>query len=256
MKVSDRLTDIAELVLQSGLEMASSELVAKHGWPCCRHDGKSRKAGFTIVAYGKLGGLELGYGSDLDLVFLHDSSGDSQQSDGTRPLDNPTFFVRLTQRIIHILTMSTSSGALYEVDTRLRPSGKSGLLVSSLAAFDRYQREDAWTWEHQALSRGRAVAGNGTMKSAFEALRNHVLTNYVHRKTLRDDVVQMRQRMRAESSKGTEELFDIKQDTGGVTDIEFIVQYLVLKEASRQADLLTFSDNIRQLESLAKFGIL
>ena len=256
MKVSDRLTDIAELVLQSGLEMASSELVAKHGWPCCRHDGKSRKAGFTIVAYGKLGGLELGYGSDLDLVFLHDSSGDSQQSDGTRPLDNPTFFVRLTQRIIHILTMSTSSGALYEVDTRLRPSGKSGLLVSSLAAFDRYQREDAWTWEHQALSRGRAVAGNGTMKSAFEALRNHVLTKYVHRKTLRDDVVQMRQRMRAESSKGTEELFDIKQDTGGVTDIEFIVQYLVLKEASRQADLLTFSDNIRQLESLAKFGIL
>ena len=256
MKVSDRLTDIAELVLQAGLDLASSELTTQYGWPCCLHEGKTREAQFMIVAYGKLGGLELGYGSDLDLVFLHDSNGDQQHTDGARQLDNSTFFVRLTQRIIHILTMSTSSGALYEVDTRLRPSGKSGLLVSSLSAFERYQRDDAWTWEHQALSRGRAVAGSESMRAVFESLRKRILTEYVRWETLRDDVVQMRQRMRAELGKGTEELFDIKQDAGGVTDIEFIVQYLVLKEARREVALLHFSDNIRQLESLAKFGIL
>ena len=256
MKVSDRLTDIAELVLQSALDLASSELTAQYGWPGCLDEGKTREAQFAIVAYGKLGGLELGYGSDLDLVFLHDSTGDRQHTDGAKQLDNSTFFVRLTQRIIHILTMSTSSGALYEVDTRLRPSGQSGLLVSSLLAFDRYQREDAWTWEHQALSRGRAVAGSDAMRTAVESLRKRTLTQYVHWETLRDEVVQMRQRMRAELGKGTAELFDIKQDAGGVADIEFIVQYLVLKEARRQVELLRFSDNIRQLESLAKFGIL
>jgi glutamate-ammonia-ligase adenylyltransferase len=256
MKVSDRLTDIAELVLQSGLDLASSELTAQYGWPGCLDEGKTREAQFAIVAYGKLGGLELGYGSDLDLVFLHDSTGDRQHTDGAKQLDNSTFFVRLTQRIIHILTMSTSSGALYEVDTRLRPSGQSGLLVSSLSAFDRYQREDAWTWEHQALLRGRVVAGSDTIRTAVESLRKRILTQYVHWKTLRDDVVEMRQRMRAELGKGTAELFDIKQDAGGVTDIEFIVQYLVLKEARQQVELLRFSDNIRQLESLAKFGIL
>jgi glutamate-ammonia-ligase adenylyltransferase len=256
MKVSDRLTDIAELVLQAGLDMAASELTAQYGWPCCLHEGKTREAQFVIVAYGKLGGLELGYGSDLDLVFLHDSGGDRQYTDGARQLDNSTFFVRLTRRIIHILTMSTSSGALYEVDTRLRPSGKSGLLVSSMSAFERYQCDDAWTWEHQALSRGRAVAGSETMRAVFESLRKRILTEYVRWETLRDDVVQMRQRMRTELGKGTAELFDIKQDEGGVTDIEFIVQYLVLMEARRQVELLRFSDNIRQLESLAKFGIL
>jgi glutamate-ammonia-ligase adenylyltransferase len=256
MKVSDRLTDIAELVLQTALDMAWSELTAQYGRPVCLDDGTSRDAQFAIVAYGKLGGLELGYGSDLDLVFLHDSAGDRQYTDGGKQLDNPTFFVRLTRRIIHILTMSTSSGGLYEVDTRLRPSGKSGLLVSSVSAFERYQREDAWTWEHQALTRGRAVAGSDSMRSTFESMRLRILTQYVHWETLHDDVVEMRRRMRGELGKGTAELFDLKQDMGGVTDIEFIVQYLVLKEARRQAELLRFSDNIRQLESLAKFGIL
>jgi glutamate-ammonia-ligase adenylyltransferase len=256
MKVSDRLTDIAELVLQSALEMALSELTARHGRPVCTNNGQTRDAQFTIVAYGKLGGLELGYGSDLDLVFLHDSSGENQHTDGSKQLDNPTFFVRLTRRIIHILTMSTSTGGLYEVDTRLRPSGNSGLLVSSLAAFDRYQREDAWTWEHQALCRGRAVAGSEAMKSAFETLRLRVLTEYIHRDTLREDVIEMRRRMREELGKGTADLFDLKQDEGGVADIEFIVQYLLLRESRGAVELLRYSDNIRQLESLARAGLL
>ncbi|MEZ5565653.1 MAG: bifunctional [glutamate--ammonia ligase]-adenylyl-L-tyrosine phosphorylase/[glutamate--ammonia-ligase] adenylyltransferase [Gammaproteobacteria bacterium] len=256
MKVSDRLTDIAELVLESALSLAWEELVARYGVPCCVVDGKSRPANFAIVAYGKLGGLELGYGSDLDLVFVNDSQGDQEQTDGAQPIDNSMFFVRLTRRIISILTMHTTSGKLYEVDIRLRPSGESGLLVSSLSALDVYQRQDAWTWEHQALLRSRAVAGDSSVKAAFERLRVHALTHYVREEKLAAEVVAMRRRMRDELSRGTAELMDVKQDPGGITDIEFLVQYLVLREASRIPDLVHWSDNIRQLESLAVHGIL
>jgi glutamate-ammonia-ligase adenylyltransferase len=203
-----------------------------------------------------LGGLELGYGSDLDLVFLHDSTGEAQNTDGEKSLDNSVFFVRLTRRIINILTSPTSSGNLYEVDTRLRPSGKSGLLVSSLSAFDRYQREDAWTWEHQALLRGRIVAGPDLMRSSFDDLRSRILTRYVHQDSLKTDVMEMRERMRRESGQGNAEFFDLKQDVGGVTDIEFIVQYLVLREAQNNSDLIRYSDNIRQLEALSKSDVL
>ncbi|MEQ1801810.1 MAG: bifunctional [glutamate--ammonia ligase]-adenylyl-L-tyrosine phosphorylase/[glutamate--ammonia-ligase] adenylyltransferase [Gammaproteobacteria bacterium] len=256
MKVSDRLTDVAELVLEAALALAWQELVARHGEPRCTADGAVRPARFAIVAYGKLGGLELGYGSDLDLVFLNDSDGEQQQTDGAQPLDNAVFFSRLTRRIISILTMHTTSGKLYEVDIRLRPSGQSGLLVSSLKAFDLYQRQDAWTWEHQALLRSRAVAGDSGVKAAFEQLRIKALTTYVRRENLAQEVADMRQRMRDELSKGTPELLDVKQDPGGITDIEFLVQYLVLREAGRFPDLVRWSDNIRQLEALAAHGIL
>jgi len=256
MKVSDRLTDIAELVLEAALALAWQELVARHGEPRCLVEGVARPARFAIVAYGKLGGLELGYGSDLDLVFLNDSEGEQQQTDGTQPLDNAVFFSRLTRRVISILTMHTTSGKLYEVDIRLRPSGQSGLLVSSLTAFDLYQRQDAWTWEHQALLRSRAVAGDNGVRAAFEKLRVKALTTYVRRENLAKEVADMRQRMRDELSKGTPELLDVKQDPGGITDIEFLVQYLVLREAWRYPDLVRWSDNIRQLEALGAHGIL
>lgn len=256
MKVSDRLTDIAELVLEAALAMAWSELTARHGQPRCEEAGRRRPARFGIVGYGKLGGLELGYGSDLDLVFVHDSTSRRAETDGARPLDNAVFFGRLTRRVIGILTLATPSGSMYEVDTRLRPSGRSGLLVSSLAAFERYQRDDAWTWEHQALLRSRAVAGPPEIRSAYEDLRRQVLLNYVHRERLRDDVVEMRERMRRELSQGDAGRFDIKQDPGGIADIEFIVQYLVLREARRYPDLIDYSDNIRQLEGLARHALL
>jgi len=242
--------------LQAALDLSWFELTEKYGSPSCRDENGLRKVEFAIIAYGKLGGLELGYGSDLDLVFLNDSEGETQHTDGEKQLENPVFLARLTRRIIHILTMATTSGSLYEVDTRLRPSGKSGLLVSSLAAFDRYQLEDAWTWEHQALLRSRAVAGSPAMRQSFEKLRKNVLTNYVRRDTLQKDVTDMRQRMRLELCKGTDELFDLKQDVGGVTDIEFIVQFLVLKEAHNHSELVHFSDNIRQLESLVQYDIM
>ncbi len=256
MQVSDRLTELAELVLGKALQLSWDEVVARHGLPGCEDAGVRRPVGFAIVAYGKLGGLELGYGSDLDLVFVHDSTDAGAHTDGESPLDNSVFFARLVRRLIHKLTVTTTSGRLYEIDTRLRPSGQSGLMVTSLKSFERYQREDAWTWEHQALLRSRSVAGSPAVREQFEVLRRRVLADFVRHERLRDDVVQMRARMRAELGAGTDELFDLKQDRGGITDIEFLVQYLVLKHASGNAPLTEFPDNIRQLDALVHANLL
>ncbi|MCP4276108.1 MAG: bifunctional [glutamate--ammonia ligase]-adenylyl-L-tyrosine phosphorylase/[glutamate--ammonia-ligase] adenylyltransferase [Gammaproteobacteria bacterium] len=256
MKVSDRLTEIAELVLAEALTMSLQELVGRYGKPMCIVDGKNREAGFAIVGYGKLGGLELGYGSDLDIVFMHDSEGESQETEGENALDNAVFFGRLARRITHVLTMPTPTGSLYEVDTRLRPSGKSGLLVTSLVALNAYQKNEAWTWEHQALLRARAVTGSKIVREAFETLRIRVLLEYVKRETLQDEVIKMRSRMRAELNKSNAEEFDIKQGDGGVIDIEFLVQYLVLLYAPTHEGLLQYPDNIRQLEALRDADIL
>jgi len=256
MHVSDRLTDIAELVVQAALDLSLQEMVAKHGQPTCvDHDGP-RPASFAVLGYGKLGGWELGYGSDLDLVFVHDSEGEQQMSDGERPLDNTVYFARLAQRLIHMLTMQTLSGVLYEVDTRLRPSGNSGQMVCSLKAFTKYQKDDAWTWEHQSLLRSRAIAGPESVKEKFDAVRQQALTEFVHFDTLREDVLKMRKRMRGELDKSTETEFHIKQGVGGVIDIEFMVQYLVLENARNNKDLMFWSDNVRQLDALAEAGIM
>ncbi|MGD8853868.1 MAG: bifunctional [glutamate--ammonia ligase]-adenylyl-L-tyrosine phosphorylase/[glutamate--ammonia-ligase] adenylyltransferase, partial [Gammaproteobacteria bacterium] len=170
MVVSDRLTAIAEVTVQKVLSLAWAEMVSRYGTPRCEVAGQARPVAFAIVGYGKLGGIELGYGSDLDLVFLHDSRGSAQHTDGSRPVDNALFFTRLGQRIIHMLETFTPAGVLYEVDMRLRPSGSSGLLVSSLDAFADYQHNEAWTWEHQALLRARAVAGDADLARRFSAV--------------------------------------------------------------------------------------
>jgi glutamate-ammonia-ligase adenylyltransferase len=256
MRVSDRLTETAELVLQGALDGANRELVAIHGTPMCRDGDELRKARFAIVGYGKLGGLELGYGSDLDVVFVHDSTGDEAHTDGEKSLDNTMFFGRLARRIIHILTMPTTSGELYEVDTRLRPSGRSGLLVTSLEALERYQRQEAWTWEHQALLRSRGVAGDETVRKDFERMRERVLVNCVRRDDLATEVSDMRRRMRAELAREPAGEFNLKQGRGGIADIEFIVQYLVLREAGAHAPLLRYPDNVRQLDALSEAGFL
>ena len=256
MRVSDRLTDTAELVLELALAMARSELEAKHGRPLCGDPHELRPAGFAIVGYGKLGGLELGYGSDLDLVFLHDSSGAHQETDGEKPIDNARFFARLAQRLIHFLSIQTSSGRLYEVDTRLRPSGESGPIVSSIESFGRYQRKEAWTWEHQALLRSRSVAGEPGLCAAFERDRIEVLVDHVARETLKDEVAKMRARMRNELSRGSAASFDLKQDPGGLADIEFLIDYWVLANAGEYAELVEYPDNIRQLEALERVGLV
>jgi glutamate-ammonia-ligase adenylyltransferase len=256
MKVSDRLTDIAELVLELALGIATRELRAKHGTPMHGETGASTESSLVVIAYGKLGGLELGYGSDLDLVFLHDSEGAVQESTGPAVIDNQRYFVRLVQRIIHFLSVQTSSGRLYEIDTRLRPSGSSGLLVGSLTSFARYQREEAWTWEHQALLRSRSVAGPEPLRKAFERVRVKTLTRHVDRANLKREVAKMRRRMRRELATGTAELFDIKQDPGGLADIEFLIDYWVLANAGENEALVEYPDNVRQLEALKAAGLV
>jgi glutamate-ammonia-ligase adenylyltransferase len=166
------------------------------------------------------------------------------------------FFLRLGQRAVHLLTMHSAGGRLYEVDMRLRPNGKGGFLMTGIDAFERYQIEDAWTWEHQALLRARAVAGDGELCRRFEEARSRVLGTAVRRDTLRNDVRDMRLRMRRELSEAGPGKFDIKQDAGGIGDIEFLVQYWILAAAGGHPELLTYTDNIRQLEGLARVGLI
>ncbi|MCK5529848.1 MAG: bifunctional [glutamate--ammonia ligase]-adenylyl-L-tyrosine phosphorylase/[glutamate--ammonia-ligase] adenylyltransferase [Halopseudomonas aestusnigri] len=266
MKVSDYLTWMAEAILQQVLMLAWREMVARHGRPA-RADGSRCELDFIIIGYGKVGGIELGHGSDLDLVFIHD--GDPQaDTDGERPIEGSKFFTRLGQRVIHMLNTQTVSGALYEVDMRLRPSGDSGLLVSSLASFSRYQLDEAWTWEHQALVRARALVGCERLAERFQALRAQVLGRQRDEQTLLREVSDMRQKMRDNlGTKATRagttadaftaaQLFDLKQDAGGIVDIEFMVQYAVLAWSCRYPELLRYTDNIRILDELQNAGLI
>ncbi len=250
MVVSDHLTDIAEVVLERTLDLAWEHLVERHGCP----PGSEEEKGFAIIAYGKLGGIELSYGSDLDLVFIH--GGEEWETDGPRPVASAVFYARLAQRIIHILTTQTAGGMLYEVDTRLRPSGASGLLVSGFAAFASYQREKAWTWEHQALVRARPVCGSAALGEAFQRLRREVLSRRREEEALRREVLEMRRKM-YEAHAGKEQgRFYLKQDPGGITDIEFMVQYAVLAWSHAHPELLDYTDNIRILERLGQAELL
>ena len=254
MVVSDHLVDIAEVVLNEVLDLAWSHLESRHGKPTCVVDGETCHPGFAIIAYGKLGGLELGYGSDLDVVFVHDSRGERQVTDGERQVDNNVFFMRLAQRIIHILGATMAGGVLYEVDTRLRPSGRAGLLATSLDAYHEYQREQAWTWEHQALVRARFVAGSKVLGEGFDGIRRELLTRERDPDTLRREVRDMRERMREQKGSKDATAFHIKQDRGGIADIEFMVQYGVLLGAARAPRLLRYTDNIRLLGELSDAG--
>jgi glutamate-ammonia-ligase adenylyltransferase len=256
MVVSDRLTDVAELILDRAMRMAWEQLVAIHGEPTCGGADAPRVAGLAAVGYGKLGGWELGYASDLDLVFLHDSAGDSQQTAGPKVVDNAVFFNRFGQRLVHLLTVHTAAGRLYEVDMRLRPSGKGGLAVTHVSTFEEYQQQEAWTWEHQALLHSRSVAGSPAIRDEFERIRRDVLMNHVRRETLREDVRSMRDRMRAELRRSGEGEFDLKQDPGGIADIEFLAQYWVLRWARDYPPLLRYSDTIRQLESVGSAALV
>jgi glutamate-ammonia-ligase adenylyltransferase len=259
MKVSDYLTWIAEVVLEHVVDVAFANLVSRHGYPG-REDGTTGDKDFAIVGYGKLGGIELGYTSDLDLVFIH--SGDPHLStDGDKSIDNAVFFTRLGQRIVHILNTQTPAGQLYEVDMRLRPSGNSGLLVSSLTAFEKYQLNDAWTWEHQALARARGIAGCTETLEGFEAIRKSILCQQRDRAALRQEVIDMREKMRTALGSPVKpeqesEVFHVKHDNGGIIDIEFMVQYLVLAHASEFPELTRYSDNIRQMEELGRAGVI
>lgn len=255
MKVSDHLTWLAEVLLEQVLQQSWHYLTHKHGFP--ESNGQAaEQPQLAIIGYGKSGGLELGYDSDLDLVFIHnaDTSG---YTNGERSIDNLTFYTRLGQRLIHIITSFTAAGRLYEVDMRLRPSGNSGLLVASLAAFQEYQQKEAWVWEHQALTRARALAGDTTLMTQFENCRKAIISQQRDRAELKQEVVKMREKMRAHlDTGGKENGFDLKQGAGGIIDIEFMVQYLVLAWSHKYPELMQYSDNVRQIEAAAKVGLI
>jgi len=269
MRVSDALTWLAEAVTARVVELAWQQIVARYGRPRGA-DGEALDREFLAVGYGKLGGLELGWGSDLDLVFLHDAplAGETEgDAEGGHVVSNVQFFNRLGQRVIHLLSTRTHTGALYEVDVRLRPSGRSGMLVSSIDSFVDYHAGGAWTWEQQALVRARAVAGSERLRERFHALRAEVLRRERDRCALRAEVAAMRARMlaelrgirerpEAESLQEDVRELDLKQDPGAVVDIEFMVQHLVLGWARAHPELVRYSDNIRILESARAVGIL
>ena len=252
VKVSDRLTWLAEAILRQALAFVWAEMRAQHGRPLCS-DGKP--AGFVVIAYGKFGGIEMGYGSDLDLVFLHDCDAlDAESVGGARALNNGAYFARLAQRLINWLAAQTSAGRAYEVDMQLRPSGNSGLLVTSLKGFAEYQKNSAWTWEHQALSRARAVAGDDALAQVFTDVRREVLMRERDPQKLKKEIVDMRAKMRANLDKSTATQWDVKQGEGGMIEVEFIAQYLVLRDAHKSAAIVEWSDNWRQLDALEQAG--
>lgn len=256
MKVSDYLTYMAEVIVEYVVHLAWGQMVAKHGYP----DGDKRThPNFIVVGYGKVGGIELSHGSDLDLVFIHNANT-SGSTDGERSIDNQTFYMRMGQKIIHIMNTQTVNGQLYEVDMRLRPSGNSGMLVTTLSGFEKYQKESAWTWEHQALVRARVIAGDSELADQFDQVRRAILGQKRELSTLRKDVTEMREKMRkhlgSDTSGDGSKTFNIKQDAGGIVDIEFMVQYAVLAWAHSQPALLRYTDNIRILECLAESQLL
>lgn len=253
MKVSDHLTWLAEAMIDAVVQQAWTQMVARFGQPTHLRDREGR--GFAVVGYGKLGGWELGYSSDLDLVFLHDCPADVM-TDGEREIDGRQFYLRLAQRIMHLFSTRTSSGILYEVDARLRPSGAAGMLVTTADAFADYQQNEAWTWEHQALVRARVVYGDPQLKSRFDEIRRAILMTPRDGEKLQTEVREMREKMRAHLGNKHRERFDLKADAGGITDIEFIAQYLVLGHAQQKPKLTRWSDNVRILELLAQNDIM
>ena len=230
-QVSRYLTQLAQVIIQAALHYSWNKVTKKHGKPNgLRSDTADElKTSFLVIGYGKLGGLELGFDSDLDLVFLFDEDFDTS-TDGARSISTGQFYTRLAQKLIHFLSTRTSLGVLYEVDMRLRPSGNSGLLVSHIDAFASYQKEKAWTWEHQALTRTRSISGDPALASRFEALRSEVLNSKTSQAKLKKEVVDMRIKMRKNLDKSIDGKIDLKQCKGGLVDIEFIAQYLILSK--------------------------
>lgn len=243
INVSDHLSALAEAIIAEVVALAWQHLTQKHGKPA----GTSiDNTGFAVLAYGKLGGQELGYGSDLDLVFVTDANYEGQ-TDGQRPIEVQQFYLRLAQRILHLFTTRTVAGILYDVDLRLRPSGQAGLLVTQIRSFARYLREDAWTWELQALVRARPVFGVPALRETVMDIRRNVLSQPRDEQELRRSIVDMREKMRKHLTNNNSQMFDLKQDVGGIADIEFITQYLVLRYADKHPELCQYSDNIRLL---------
>jgi glutamate-ammonia-ligase adenylyltransferase len=242
-----QLAWLADAVVAVVLRLAEREMRSAHG--------ALAGARFAVVGYGSLGGEELGFGSDLDLVFLYEADADAA-SDGARPLDAARWFARLAQKIVALLGTVTAAGRLFDVDVRLRPDGAKGLLVSPLSGFADYQRQRAWTWEHQALVRARWIAGDAALRDRFESVRAEVLARLRDAAALRGDVAAMRARMRGELDRTAPGRFDLKQGDGGLVDLEFLLQFLVLRDGAREPSLLGPRDTPGLLDAACAAGAL
>jgi len=235
-RLADHLSALADLVLEISIELAWDELPRRH------RAGAPR---FAVIAYGKLGGKELGYASDLDIVFLYDDAHPEAQE----------VYARLAMRLQSWITTRTSAGILFETDLELRPSGASGLMVSSLEGFERYQERDAWVWEHQALTRARYAAGDAAVGAAFESIRQKILRRPRDPAELAREIAGMREKMHS-AHPNRSGLFDLKHDRGGMVDVEFAVQFLVLAHSQQHSDLTKNLGNIALLGMAAGLGLI
>jgi [glutamine synthetase] adenylyltransferase / [glutamine synthetase]-adenylyl-L-tyrosine phosphorylase len=235
-RLADHLSALADATLAIALEEAWRDLPRRH------REGAPR---FAVIAYGKLGGKELGYASDLDIIFLHDDPEEQA----------PATYTRLALRLQSWVTTRTSAGVLFETDLALRPSGASGLMVSSIEAFERYQEKDAWVWEHQALTRARYACGDAAVGAAFDAIRERILRRQRDPGSLKQDILAMREKLHA-AHPNKSGLFDLKHDAGGMIDIEFAVQLLVLAHAARFPQLTQNLGNIALLKMAADLGLV
>jgi glutamate-ammonia-ligase adenylyltransferase len=234
-KLSDHLSDLADLLVGATVELVWHSLAGKH----------REQPAFAVIAYGKLGGKELGYASDLDIVFLYDDAHPDAQE----------VYAKLGKRLNTWMSTLTSAGILYETDMRLRPDGAAGLLVSNLEAFEDYQLHNAWTWEHQALTRARFCCGDPAVGNRFGEIRDNVLQQSRDADKLRAEVKQMRQKMH-DGHPNKSGLFDIKHDAGGLVDVEFAMQYLVLANAAQHPEMTANIGNIALLKRAGEIGLL
>ncbi|WP_394174984.1 bifunctional [glutamate--ammonia ligase]-adenylyl-L-tyrosine phosphorylase/[glutamate--ammonia-ligase] adenylyltransferase [Thalassotalea litorea] len=253
MKVSDQLTGLAQGIVAEVIELAWQQMCTRYGQPEATLGTDSK--GFAVLGYGKLGGIELGYSSDLDMVFVHNCDANAMTS-GDKQIPASQFYLKMAQRILHLFNTRTASGILYEADMRLRPSGNSGLMVVHIETYHQYLQNDAWTWEHQALVRARVIAGDQTLVNQFNDLRIAVLASNRDLDKLRREVISMREKMRKHLDKSDANLFDIKQGQGGLADIEFMAQFFVLGYSNRHQALADYSDNVRIFESLARLELI
>ncbi|MGX2973892.1 bifunctional [glutamate--ammonia ligase]-adenylyl-L-tyrosine phosphorylase/[glutamate--ammonia-ligase] adenylyltransferase [Ursidibacter arcticus] len=259
MKISDHLTYLAEAIIGAVVNIAWRQVAQRFGTPehltFDEHSGEQQQD-FVVIGYGKLGGIELGYNSDLDLVFLHNAPEQSETQGGKKSISSHQFYLKLAQKINGIFNLNTSAGVLYEVDMRLRPSGEAGLLVSTFKAYQDYQQNEAWTWESQALVRARAVYGSKNLREKFTQIRQETLSMPRTSGELRSEICKMRAKMYEHLSHTTQGKFHLKTDQGGITDIEFIAQYLVLNYAHHYPTMTDWSDNVRIFERSVECGIL
>ncbi len=261
MKVSDHLSWLAETCISNAVRYAYHDLIKKYGEPRCVLNDQAYTPKVLIIEYGKLGGLELGYDSDLDIVFLHNSEGMNCETcgggvDGNKKIHNDIFFTRLVQRTIHILSTVTSSGKVFETDLRLRPYGESGPIICSIYAYENYLMEEAWLWEHQALVRARAITDSQELNDKFVKIRQNILCQTREVRDVQTSIIEMRNKMMNAHKSNSKSGLNLKKDAGGLIDIEFIVQFLVLSYSCKYPQICEYTDNVRILDACAEVGLL